>query len=117
MRRAAFLMIATLSGVAAFGQGLLDCIDPDLMRTLLFQGQGERPPVITGAVPAEIGAARMPGQFSWIGSAERSLGPVDATTNASSVTAAWRSSLGLDATRAATATALTGSGWEVRQQQ
>jgi hypothetical protein len=109
--------MATLSGVTAFGQGLLDCIDPDVMRTLLFQGQGERPPVLTGVLPVELSAMRMPGQFSWIGTAERSLGPVDATTNASSITAAWRSSLGLEATRAATASALAGAGWEVRRPQ
>ncbi len=60
---------------------------------------------------------RMPGQFSWIGSAERSLGPVDATTNAASITAAWRSSLGLEATRAAAAKALAASGWDVAKLQ
>jgi hypothetical protein len=115
MRRVAFIMMITLSGVTAFGQGLLDCIEPDVLRALLLQGQGERPPVITGAVPAELAALKMPGQFTWIGSAERITGRVDASTNASQVSAAWRSTLAPAAARAAVASALTASGWEVQQ--
>ena len=116
MRRAACFTMITLYGIAAFGQGLLDCIEPDVLRTLLLQSQGERPPVITAAVPAEIAALRLPAQFTWIGSAERITGRMDATTNASQVTAAWRSRLAPDAARAAATTALAASGWEILQQ-
>jgi hypothetical protein len=114
MRRAAIFIIATLSGVTAFSQSLLDCIEPDVLRVLLLQGQGDRMPVISAAVPAEISTLRMPREFTWIGSAERALGRMDATTNLTQVTAAYRSSLAPDAARAATASALTASGWEVR---
>jgi hypothetical protein len=58
----------------------------------------------------------MPGTYTWIGSAERITGRVDATTNASHVTAAWRSSLAPEAARAGAVAALTASGWEVRAQ-
>lgn len=116
MRRVAFITMAMLSGAAAFGQGLLDCVDPDVLRALLLQGQSERPTVFTSAVPAELAPLRMPGGFAWIGSAERTMGRADATTNSSQVTAAWRSSLAPAAARAATATALTSSGWEIRGQ-
>jgi hypothetical protein len=109
--------MATMSGVAAFGQGLLDCVEPDVLRSLLLQSQGERPTVITGVVPAEVSALKMSREFTWIGSSVRINGRVDATTNASQVTAAWRSSLAPAAARAATATALTASGWEVRAQR
>lgn len=112
MRRAAFFTMA-LCGTA-LGQGLLDCIEPDVLRALLLQSQGERPPVITAAVPAELSALRMPREFTWIGSAERITGRVDASTNAAQVTAAWRSNLAPDAARAAASAALTASGWEVR---
>ncbi len=44
MRRTALLMMTTLSGVTAFGQGLLDATIPMCMRTLLLQGQYEQPP-------------------------------------------------------------------------
>lgn len=115
MRRIIFSMLAALSGAAAFGQGLLDCIEPDVLRALLLQSQGERPPVITGSVPAEISALKMPREFTWIGSAERITGRVDATTNLSQVTAAYRSSLAPAAARTATAAALQASGWEVRE--
>jgi hypothetical protein len=114
MRRAAFFTVATLFGVTALGQGLLDCVEPDVLRALLLQAQGERAPVITGAVPPELAALRMPREFTWIGSAERTVGRADATTNISQVTAAYRSSLAPDAARTATITALTASGWEVR---
>ncbi|MEO8315792.1 MAG: hypothetical protein ABI645_13490 [Pseudomonadota bacterium] len=114
MRRVAFITMAMLSGAAAFGQGLLDCIDPDVLRALLLQGQGERPQTFTAVVPTEIAALRMPAGFVWIGSSERITGRADANTNTSQVTAAWRSSLSPDAARAATASALTASGWEVR---
>lgn len=114
MRRVAFFTMAALSGAAALGQSLLDCVEPDVLRALLPQSQGERPPVITAEVPQEISALKMPGAFTWIGSAERITGRVDATTSASRVTAAWRSGLAPEAARAAAATAMTASGWEVR---
>lgn len=116
MRRLAFFMIVALSGVGAFGQGLLDCVDPDVLRALLLPGQGGRTPVITAAVPPELAALRMPGGFTWIGSAERISGRVDATTDAVQVTAAWRSGLAPEAANAATAAALATSGWNVRTQ-
>jgi hypothetical protein len=116
MRRVVFFAMAALPGIAAYGQGLLDCLEPDVLRGLVLQGQGERQPVITGAVPSELSALKMPREITWIGSAERIVGRVDATTNLTQVTAAWRSSLAPAAARAAAATALTASGWEVRAQ-
>jgi hypothetical protein len=114
MRRAAFVMMAVLSGAAAFGQGLLDCVDPDVLRALLLSGQGDRPQTFTAMVPPELAALKMPPGFGWIGSAERMTGRADATTTTSQVTAAWRSTLAQDAARAAVANALAASGWEVR---
>lgn len=114
MRRSAFFTMATLASAAVFGQGLLDCIEPDVMRALVPQIPGEQPPVVTGALPPELSAVKLPREFSWIGSAERVTGRLDANTNAVQVTAAWRSSLPLEATREAATNALTASGWEIR---
>jgi hypothetical protein len=114
MRTIALIVVAALSGGAALGQSLLDCIDPDVLRTLLLPGQSERPLVVSAAVPPEIALLKMPSGFAWIGSAERITGRADATTNLSQVTAAWRSSLAPDAARTAAANALTASGWEMR---
>jgi hypothetical protein len=114
MRRFILLGTAMVSGAAAFGQGLLDCVDPDVLRALMLQSQAERAPIITEAVPPEIALLKMPAGFAWIGSAERITGRVDASTNTSQVTASWRSNLAPDAARAATATALTASGWAIR---
>jgi|SRR5690606_15135977 len=112
MRRIACFTMAALCGAAAFGEGLLDCVDPDVLRALL--SQGEQAPIIAATVPQEISALRMPAGFTWIGSAERMTGRLDALTTASQVTAAWRSSLAPDAARAAATAALATSGWEVR---
>lgn len=114
MRRAAFFTMAALSGITAFGQNLLDCVEPDVLRALLAQGPGQVPPTITGEVPQELSALKMPAGFSWIGSAERITGRVNATTNASQVGAAWRSSMAPETARRAAAEAMTASGWEVR---
>jgi hypothetical protein len=108
--------MAAFASFAAFGQSLLDCVDADVLNGLLLQAPGERPLAITAAIPPEVSALRMPGGFGWIGSSERILGRVDATTNASLVTAAWRSNLAPEAARAATAAALTASGWEIQTQ-
>lgn len=114
MRTIALIAVTALSGGAALGQSLLDCIEPDVLRTLLLPNQGERPLVVTAAVPPEIAMLKMPGGFAWIGSAERITGRADATTNISQVTAAWRSSLAPDAARTAAANALTASGWQMQ---
>jgi len=113
MRRIACLAVAALCGAGASGQSPLDCVEPDVLHSLLLQGQGEAT-TITSQVPPEISALRMPGGFNWIGSAERIMGRVNATTTMSQVTAAWRSSLPPDAARAAAASALATSGWDVR---
>lgn len=114
MRRIALFTLAALCGITAFGQGLLDCVEPDVLRALLPQGQGQDPPAITGEVPRELVVLKMPGAFAWIGSAERIAGRVSATMNLTLVSAAWRSSLEPEAARAAAAAALTSSGWDVR---
>lgn len=111
-RMACFSMIAVCG--AAFGQSLLDCVEPDVLHALVLQGQGERPMVITAAVPAEFSSLRMPAGFSWIGSAERTNGMIDATARASQVAAAWRSNLAPEAARNAAADALVASGWQVQ---
>jgi hypothetical protein len=114
MRSFILLAAAMVSGAAAFGQGLLDCVDPDVLRALLLQSQAEGAPIITAAVPLEIASLKMPAGFTWIGSAERITGRADASTNTSQVTASWRSNLAPNAARAATTTALTASGWALR---
>lgn len=114
MHRTAFFTMAALASAAVFGQGLLDCVEPDVLRALVLQGQREQAPLISGALPAELSTLRLPREFSWIGSAERITGRVDANTNATQVTAAWRSSLPVDAAREAARSALAASGWEVR---
>ncbi|MEJ0100097.1 MAG: hypothetical protein WDO12_10290 [Pseudomonadota bacterium] len=53
MRRTALFTLAALASATVFGEGLLDCVEPDVLHTLLLPGQDEHPPVITAAMPAE----------------------------------------------------------------
>lgn len=134
MRRTAFMMMTAMCSVAAVGQGMLDCVEPDVLNGLLLQGQGGQVPVFSAAVPTEVAEVKMPAEFSWVGSAERNLGALNPTTftlvdgaevsrrplnvtpaSPSRVTAAWRTSLDPDAAREATGKALTAAGWELRE--
>lgn len=115
MRRTAFITLAASWGAMAFGQGLLDCIEPDVLHALLLQDQGTRPPAITATVPQELVPLKMPREFTWIGSSERAVARVNANADLIQVTAAWRSSLAPDAARSAAAAALKAAGWELRQ--
>lgn len=112
MRRIALFALVALASAAVCGESPLDCIDPDVARALLQQGS----PVITANMPAELEALKMPRDFTWIGSTERITGRLDASSNATQVTAAWRSGLAPTAARAAVISALAISGWEVREQ-
>lgn len=114
MRRIAGFIAVTLWGVAAYGQSLIDCVDPDVVNSLLRQGQAERSLVTTSEIPRELTALQMPAGFSWIGAAHRVVGIFNATTNASQVTAAWRSNLSPESARSAAGNALAASGWQVR---
>lgn len=116
MRRIACFMMAALSGALVSGQGLLDCIEPDVLHTLLQAGPDGQAPRFTATVPEEVSRLRVPAGFAWIGSAERAVmaGSMDAPMRVMQVTAAWRTNLGPDAAHAATAEVLASSGWEVR---
>ncbi len=108
--------IAWRAGVlcgAAFGQDLLDCIDPDVLHGLLLPNPNDQQVNVNTVVPAELSALRMPAQFSWIGSMERTLGRVDATTMATTVTAAYRTMLAPAAVRPLAASALDSGGWQL----
>lgn len=114
MRRMACFTLVSLCGAAASGQGLLDCIEPDVLHGLVLQGAADRSLVISAAVPDALSTLKMPAGFTWIGSAERPAGRIDATTSVSQVAAAWRSNLAPQAAREAAVGAMTASGWQVR---
>ncbi len=114
MRRTASLTVMILASMAVSAQGLLDCIDPDVRNALLMANMGGRQvPVITLTVPAELATVKMSGEFTWVGSTERVIGRLDASTDLVQVNAAWRSSLPREAAWTAASAALANSGWQV----
>jgi hypothetical protein len=113
MRRLVLLPVTALLAMTAFADDLLECLSPDA-KVLMLQSQGQRPPVFTSVLPAELAPLKLPREFTWVGAAERTQGRLDATTNVSQVTAAWRSTQPLEAARAAVVAAMTASGWTVQ---
>jgi hypothetical protein len=114
MRRIALLMTGTLFGVTVSSQSpqtLLDCVDPDVLKGLLFQSAADQSSVVTAAVPKELAGISLPAQFSWIGSVERDMGRVIAN-GATSTTAAYKTTLAPEAARASAAAVLASRGWE-----
>jgi hypothetical protein len=109
MRRLGLFTTGVLFGVAAFGQDLLECVDPDVLRGLVFTGNS---PVISTAVPAEMSGVGVPSQFGWIGSAQRNLGQVMGSQT-TSVTAAYGTTLSVDAARDLAVKTLESEGWNI----
>lgn len=117
MRRVAFLTAGALVGAAAFGQDPLECVDPDVLRALVFPGGAGQSTLVTSGVPAELSAVHPPSQFSLIGSTERDLGAVLGNSNARILSAVYRTSLSPDVARTAALDALAADGWDVHLQQ
>jgi hypothetical protein len=116
MRRIALLMTGTLFGVTVSSQStqsLLDCVDPDVLRGLMFQSSADQSSIVTTAVPKELAGVTLPAQFSWIGSIERDMGRV-ITNGATSTTAAYKTSLTPEAARASAVATLASRGWELQ---
>lgn len=115
MRKVAFLTVGALVGASAFAQSPLECVDPDVIRALVFPGAAGQSVVVSSGVPDELSMVIPPSQFSLIGSTERDLG-----INGSSirtVAAVYRTSLSPDSARAAALDALAAAGWEVQPPQ
>lgn len=106
MRRLAIFTFGALLSASAFSQDLLDGIDRDVLHGLLWMGEQET--VISTAVPAEFSTLRLPRQFQWIGSAERSLGGIGGTS-ARSIIAAYRTTLAPEAAETTAIDALGGT--------
>ena len=117
MRKLALAVFGTLFGLTAYGQDLLECVNPDVLRGLIFRNTAAQATVISERVPDEISGIDVPTQFSWIGSAERNLGAALGNAPLTSVTAAYRTSMTADAARAAAIDALARGGWEIQTEQ
>lgn len=117
MRRVAFLGAGALVGASAFGQNPLECVDPDVLRALVFPGNADQSVVVSSGLPDELAAIVAPSPFTLIGSMERDLGAVLNGVTIRTVSAVYRTTLSPDAARAAALDGLAAAGWEVQPAQ
>lgn len=95
------------SGILAGGDTLLDCIDPDVLHTLLLPMSSGQFQVST-SLPRELADFQAPRDLTWLGATERMTGPV-ATTSA-----VYRTGLAPAAARDVAGEGLRASGWTLQ---
>lgn len=113
MRKLAFIMLGALWCVAALGQDLLACVDPDVLRGLIFRADTAEGTLLSAEKPDEMSKITPPGQFSWIGSSERSFGAINGSP-LTTVTTAFKTDLSPAAALSTAAAGLTNDGWEAQ---
>src|SRR5690606_34936623 len=98
-------LIATLTGLcfsaAAFGEDLLQCLDPHLVQSLIAPSATLNPTRITTDVPTELEGFVVPAGFDWIGSLEGDIRK----------TVALKTTLDAHAAAAAAVESLKAMGW------
>jgi hypothetical protein len=85
-------------------EGLLDCIDPDVLYGLLL-GPGVEKFRISAEVQPRLAAFKAPRELTWLGGTEREVGGIR------QLSAVYRTSLAPEAARIAAGEALNTSGW------
>lgn len=109
MRRLAIFTLGALYGAAAFGQGPLECVDPDVIRGLLLGRDADIS--ISAAMPPELEGIPVPAAFTWVGSKRGTL-PVS-TAPLTYVTGTYQTGLSPEAAHAAAIDELAATGWSV----
>lgn len=105
MRRLALVILGGLATATAFGQNLLECVNPDVLSGLVFRGNSDADVAVSAEMPSEMAGISIPGSFQWIASINRN----------DRLTAAFKTDLSMDDATSAAIEDL-GDGWAVRQQ-
>jgi hypothetical protein len=111
MRKFTVTLIGALVGSAAFGQDLLQCVDPDVVKGVLFNGRAEAQMSITATLPEEMAGFTAPAGFVLVGTALRSP-PAPAGG-----TVAFRTNADSEAAYAAILETFTDDGWVIEEPQ
>ena len=95
---------------------LLECVNPDVLASLVFRGAAASN-VVTDEVPPEMAGITPPAEFEWLGSYRRDLAGVGGVIGMrGSVTAGFKTSLAPDAASETAAAGLIDAGWEAAPQ-
>lgn len=107
--------VATLGGlwcIAAWGQDLIDCIDPDVLAGLVFRSQNQSDTVIGAAIPDKMASINAPTAFEWIGGSSRTVGIINGVPT-KMVTGAFRTFAAPEEALDLALSGLAEDGWEI----
>ncbi len=68
MRKLAISALGALLGCGAYGQDLLECVNPDVVAALLGDFRSTVSPVVSTELPEQLAGYEAPAAFEWIGS-------------------------------------------------
>ncbi len=69
MRKLLIIVVGSCASLAAYGEDLLQCVDPAVQQGLLFWRPSDYGAEISDETPAAIASLRVPGDFAWIAGA------------------------------------------------
>lgn len=108
MRKIPGMLVGALFSLAAAGQDLLQCVNPDVINGLLFSGRPESRIEMTAALPESLDGFEAPAGFALIGTAVRGGGQ--------STSVAYRTSLEGPAAYGSMLDAFVSNGWVLEEE-
>lgn len=105
MKVTSLAVAGTLFSLTAFGQDLLQCVNPDILNGLIYRGRSEARLTITPGLPESMAGFEAPADFELIGTAVRG--------NTGTTTVAYATELASAAAHAAFFASLQADGWAV----
>lgn len=108
MKKLTVVLVGAFFSLAALGQDLLQCVSPDVVKGVLYNGRAEAQASVTATLPAAMSGFTAPAGFQLIGSSQRLDG--------AAATVAFRTSLDSAAAHAAMLGAFEAEGWVTEEQ-
>jgi hypothetical protein len=105
MKKLILVLSGALVSLTAVGQDLLQCVNPDVVNSLLFHGRADLHQTVTRGLPADLADVAVPGGFELIGGAVRDEMGI--------ATVAFKTHLDSDEAFAALLASSEAKGWEL----
>jgi hypothetical protein len=100
MNKIAIASLGALISLSALGQDLLQCVNPDVINSLLMTSREAPEFIVSSERPEQLAGFETPAGFAWIGSRHSSY----------DTRAAWRTDLEMESAVAAFTAAMTSAG-------
>jgi hypothetical protein len=105
MKKLTLAAVGASISLTAFGQDLLQCVNPDVLNSLIARGLPQLQLAVTAELPASLADYRAPAGFILVGTAVRG--------DAALTTVAYRTSRDSEAAHAALVASFAADGWEI----